>query len=110
MSTAPLQEPTYFVLTALAAGPAHGYRILQTIEELSDGRVRMRAGTLYAALDRLERDGYITLVGTESDGGPPRRSFMLTEEGRQLLHTEVDRLQANAEVGRARLREGGLAT
>ena len=109
MVAPPLHEPTYFILTALAAGPAHGYRILQTVEELSDGRVRMRAGTLYAALDRLERDGYIALVGTDSDGGPPRRSFSLTGAGRELLSAEVDRLQANAEIGRANLRLG-LAT
>jgi DNA-binding PadR family transcriptional regulator len=107
--TAPLREPTYFVLTALAAGPAHGYRILQAIDELSGGRVRMRAGTLYAALDRLERDGHIVLVGTDSDGGPPRRSFALTDSGRELLQAEVERLRANAEVGQAMLREG-LAT
>jgi PadR family transcriptional regulator, regulatory protein PadR len=107
--TAPLREPTYFVLTALATGPAHGYRILQAVEELSGGRVRMRAGTLYAALDRLERDGHIVLVGTDSDGGPPRRSFALTDRGQALLRAEVERLQANAEVGRAVLRQG-LAT
>lgn len=105
----PLREPTYFVLTALAAGPAHGYRILQAVEDLSGGRVRMRAGTLYAALDRLERDGHIAYVGTDSDGGPPRRSFALTDSGRELLAAEVDRLRANAAVGQAMLRQG-LAT
>lgn len=105
----PLREPTFFILTALAGGPTHGYRILQSIEEMSDGRVHMRAGTLYAALDRLERDGYIELVGTESDGGPPRRSFALTEEGRGLLRAEIDRLQANATIGRAML-GGEVAT
>ncbi len=107
--TSPLREPTYFVLTALAAGPAHGYRILRAVEDLSGGRVRMRAGTLYAALDRLERDGYIRFVGTDSDGGPPRRSFALTDSGRELLTAEVDRLRANADVGHAMLRQG-LAT
>ena len=61
-------------------------------------------GTLYAALERLERDGYIALDSTGSDGGPPRRSFTLTPAGRHLLADEVDRLQANAAVGRARLR------
>ena len=109
MTAPPLREPTYFILTALAAGPAHGYRILQTIEELSDGRVRMRAGTLYAALDRLERDGYIALVGTDSDGGPPRRSFTPDGGGPRAAEAEVDRLQANAAIGRAKLRDG-LAT
>lgn len=100
----PLREPTYFVLAALAPGPAHGYRIIQAIEELSDGRVTVRAGTLYAALDRLERDGFIELVGTETADGPPRRSFTLTAAGRELLADEVARLQANVEVGQASLR------
>ena len=100
----PLREPTYFVLAALAPGPAHGYRIIKSIEELSDGRVTVRAGTLYAALDRLERDGLIELVGTDTGDGPPRRSFALTTAGRDLLADEVARLQANAEVGRAGLR------
>lgn len=101
MASPPLREPTYFILTALAAGPAHGYRLLQLIDELSAGRVRLRAGTLYAALERLERDGHIELTGTASDGGPPRRSFALTPAGRRLLAGEVERLQANALVGRA---------
>ena len=104
VQTPPLREPTYFVLAALAPGPAHGYRIIQTIEELSEGRVTVRAGTLYAALDRLERDGYIELVGTETGDGPPRRSFALTAAGRDLLAGEVARLHANVEVGRASLR------
>jgi DNA-binding PadR family transcriptional regulator len=104
MTLPPLREPTYFILAALAGDPAHGYRILQSIEELSGGRVKMRAGTLYAALDRLERDGHIELVGTESDGGPPRRSFKLTGAGRDLLRAEVRRLQANAAVGQTSLR------
>ena len=100
----PLREPTYFVLASLASGPAHGYRIIQSIEDLSGGRVTVRAGTLYSALDRLERDGYIELVGTDTDAGPPRRSFALTPAGRDLLAEEVTRLQANAEVGLASLR------
>lgn len=100
----PLREPSYFILAALAPGPAHGYRIIQSIEELSGGRVTLRAGTLYAALDRLERDGYIEFVGTESGEGPPRRSFALTRAGRALLAEEVARLQANVEVGQASLR------
>ena len=102
----PLREPTFFILTALAAGPMHGYRILRWIEETSDGRVRLRAGTLYAALDRLERDGYIELIGTDSDGGPQRRSFALTVDGRRLLQDEVDRLSANASIGRSMLADG----
>lgn len=109
MSDAPLREPTYFILAALAGGPAHGYRLMQAVEEMSEGRVRLRAGTLYAALDRLERDGCIELHSEGTDGGPPRKSFALTAAGRELLEAEVARLTANAAIGRASLRPG-LAT
>ena len=51
----PLREPTFFVLTALLPAPLHGYGIIKAVEEMSDGRVRLRAGTLYAALERLEK-------------------------------------------------------
>lgn len=98
-----LQEPTYFILAALARGEAHGYRLLGAVEELSAGRVRLRAGTLYGALDRLERDGYIKLDRVESDGGPPRRSYRITAAGRKLLEAEIARLEANASIGRAQL-------
>jgi DNA-binding PadR family transcriptional regulator len=101
-----LQEPTFLILAALASGEAHGYRLLGAVEELSQGRVRLRAGTLYSALDRLERDGFIELGRVESDGGPPRRSYRITAAGRQLLEAEVARLEANATIGRAQLRHG----
>jgi PadR family transcriptional regulator, regulatory protein PadR len=101
-----LQEPTFFILAALASGEAHGYRLLAAIEELSGGRLRLRAGTLYGALDRLERDGYIQLERVESGGGPPRRSYRITDAGRTLLEAEVARLEANATVGRAQLQYG----
>jgi DNA-binding PadR family transcriptional regulator len=101
-----LQEPTFFILAALARGQAHGYRLLTAIEELSEGRLRLRAGTLYGALDRLERDGYIQLDGVEPGSGPPRRSYRITAQGRQLLENEIARLEANASVARAQLGHG----
>lgn len=108
MTDAPLREPTFFILAALADGPAHGYRLMTTIEGLSDGRVRLRAGTLYGALDRLRRDGLIEHVATETGDGPPRNSYQLTPLGRDVLTTEVARLRRNAEVGRVSLQR--LAT
>jgi DNA-binding PadR family transcriptional regulator len=101
-----LQEPTFFILAALARGQAHGYLLLRSVDELSRGRVRLRAGTLYSALDRLERDGFIELERVESDGGPPRRSYRITAAGRDLLEAEIARMEANATIGRAQLRHG----
>ena len=51
-----MQEPTFLILTALAAGAQHGYGIMTDVARISDGRVRLRAGTLYAALDRLTKE------------------------------------------------------
>ncbi|HEX8348236.1 MAG TPA: helix-turn-helix transcriptional regulator, partial [Actinoplanes sp.] len=48
-----MREPTYFILAALQDEPLHGYAIIKRAGELSDGRVRLATGTLYAALDRL---------------------------------------------------------
>ena len=53
MATRPMTEAAFFVLTALAGGPCHGYGIVNEVKELSQGRVDLRVGTLYGVLDRL---------------------------------------------------------
>jgi len=103
----PLREPTFLILTALAGAPAHGYGILRSVEDMSDGRVRLRAGTLYGALARLEGDGYVEFDHEESEGGPVRRYYRLTPPGRRLLAAEADRQAANVALVRARLRPAG---
>ncbi|MEU8608542.1 helix-turn-helix transcriptional regulator, partial [Actinoplanes sp. NPDC048791] len=52
-----MQEPTFLILTALAAQPLHGYGIVQAVSALSGGEVTLRPGTLYGALDRLDQQG-----------------------------------------------------
>jgi len=54
-----MQEATFMILTALANGSQHGYGIIIDVQEISGGRVRLRAGTLYSALDRLRADELI---------------------------------------------------
>lgn len=109
MTDRPLREPTFFILAALASGPAHGYLLMSSIEDLSDGRLKLRAGTLYGALDRLKRDGLIEHVATDTADGPPRHSYQLTTGGRARLADEVARLRANAEVGARMLINGAPA-
>jgi DNA-binding PadR family transcriptional regulator len=100
----PLREPTFLILVALADGPRHGYGIIKEVAALSEGRVQLRAGTLYGALDRLEADGHISFEGEEAGGGPIRRRYKLTDRGRDLLAQEMRRLEANLGAARARLR------
>jgi DNA-binding PadR family transcriptional regulator len=105
-----MREPTFMILTALAGGPQHGYGIMTDVQRISDGRVVLRAGTLYAALDRLARDGLIATGREEVVEGRLRRYYVISDEGTRRLAAEVTRLRRNAEVAAARLRlSGGTA-
>jgi DNA-binding PadR family transcriptional regulator len=61
----------FFVLTALAGGPRHGYGILGEVDELSQGRVRLKIGSLYGILARLAADGLIEPDREETRDGRP---------------------------------------
>ena len=93
-----MREPTYFVLAALLGGPLHGYAIMKRAEELSGGRVRLAAGTLYTALDRLTAEGHVRLVGEETVGGRVRRTYGLTESGSASLRAEARRMAEAARL------------
>jgi len=85
-----MREPTWFMLTALAgSGRLHGYGITREVERLSGGRLRLRAGTLYAALDRLTVEGLVVRVGEEVVDGRLRRYYTLSPEGGDALATEA---------------------
>lgn len=105
-----MQEATFLILTALASGSQHGYGIITDISEISGGRVRLRAGTLYTALDRLRADGLIAIEREEVVDGRLRRYYLLTSDGAAALRTEATRLRANASAALTRLRlTGGTA-
>jgi DNA-binding PadR family transcriptional regulator len=98
-----MQEATFLILTALAAGSQHGYGIITDVTGISDGRVRLRAGTLYTALDRLREDGLIEVDREEVVENRLRRYYRLTPTGSERLAEEAARLQANAHVAMSRL-------
>src|SRR5690242_9716903 len=105
-----MQEPTFFILTALAEEPRHGYGVMRAVADLSDGRITLRAGTLYAALDRLAADGLLTVDREEAVEGRLRRYYRLTRRGVGALAAEVDRLRTNADLAAARIRPAGNPT
>jgi PadR family transcriptional regulator, regulatory protein PadR len=92
----PLQEPTFFILTALTGEPRHGYAIIQAVGELSAHRVRLSAGTLYPALDRLTQEGLIAVAREEVTDSRLRRYYELTDSGAERLAVDVARQTANA--------------
>ncbi|HUZ70631.1 MAG TPA: helix-turn-helix transcriptional regulator [Candidatus Saccharimonadales bacterium] len=107
MSKRTMQEATFLILTALAAGSQHGYGIISDVAQISDGRVRLRAGTLYSALDRLRIDGLITVDREEIVENRLRRYYRLTLEGCMQLAAEAARVQSNAATALARLGPAG---
>jgi len=107
-----LTEPTFFILTALAGEPRHGYGVIEEVLEMSGGRVRLRAGTLYTALDRLVADDWVAVDREEVVDGRLRRYYRLTDRGAARLATEVERLRVTTRAAETRLRArtvGGTA-
>lgn len=83
-----LTEQMYYVLLALVQGPRHGYEIMQVTSLMTDGRVAIGAGTLYALLGRFEEEGFICLCDIQER----RKYYSLTDEGRAALQEEYARL------------------
>ena len=98
-----MREPTFLILTALAAGAQHGYGIMTDAAQISGGRVRLRAGTLYAALNRLAVEGLVEVDREEIVDARLRRYYRLTPAGHQRLAAEVDRMSRHATVAARRL-------
>jgi DNA-binding PadR family transcriptional regulator len=98
-----MQEPTFLILTALAAGPRHGYGVTQEVAELSEGTVVLRAGTLYGALDRLVEQELITVDRQEVVDGRLRRYYRLTDAGAARLAERASRLRKHAQAAESRL-------
>jgi len=95
-NAAEMREPTFLVLSALAGGRLHGYAIISAADVASAGRVQLKAGTLYTALDRLTQQGLVSPAGEEVVDGRHRRYYELTEPGADALAAEAKRQQANA--------------
>ncbi|MGD0166344.1 MAG: PadR family transcriptional regulator [Gaiellaceae bacterium] len=93
-----MRTPTYFTLAALLDGPLHGYGIIKRAAELSDSAVKMTAGTLYGALDRLSREGLVAEDRQEIVAGRARRYYRLTDEGHAALEAEAERMSKAAAV------------
>jgi DNA-binding PadR family transcriptional regulator len=98
--TIALTETTYYILLSLYR-PLHGYGIMQRAAELSDGRVRLAAGTLYGALNALVEKGWITLLPGEGR----KKEYRLTPMGLEILKKELARLRELVASGDLVLKE-----
>ena len=97
-----LTESTYYILLSLYH-PQHGYGIMQQTEQLSGGRVRLAAGTLYGALNSLCEKGWIRPLPAEQ--GSRKKEYQVTAEGLHVLKQELARLQQLVANGESILKE-----
>lgn len=90
----PLTETTYYIMLALQK-PAHGYLIMQTVEEMSLGYVRIAAGTLYGAIENLLKHQLIERIESNDSR---RKVYVLTEKGREVLLLDTKRMHHMARL------------
>lgn len=91
----PLSPAVFHILLSLADGEMHGYAIMREVERSTDGKVRMGPGTLYGAVKKLLRDGFIeeTDGPSEAQHEERRRYYRLSGLGSRVLNAELDRIR-----------------
>ncbi len=98
----PLTEAVYYILLALRK-PNHGYGITQEVEELTGKRVTLGAGTLYGAIQTLQKKGWIDIHSVDTESRK-KKEYIITEAGREVFEAEKKRLQEL--LDNAKLMEG----
>lgn len=102
VNTGALTEAVYYILLSLTT-PMHGYGIMQNVERLSGGRLKLAAGTLYGAISTMLEKGWIAAASEGADSR--KKEYVITGAGRTVLRAEYDRLCELVHNGRAVLEE-----
>ena len=97
MSNPALTEAVYYILLSLIK-PLHGYGIMQNVEQLSNGRVKLAAGTLYGAINTLLEKGWIVALSEEKESR--KKEYLITDQGKEMLRLEIVRLKELLENGK----------
>ena len=105
--SAPLKPAVFHILLALSTGARHGLGIADEVEIATDGTIRLGPGTLYRSLDEMNDRGLLERSEPPTDADPRRKYYRITDRGRELLRTEVGRLERIVAVARARGVAGG---
>ena len=102
-SRLPLTHLSYHVMLAIADRPLHGYGIIKEVAARTDGSMELEAGTLYAAIKRMNDEGLLQDAPAPQQGGDSRRRYYrLTDFGREVLEAECERLASLLAVARAK--------
>ncbi len=94
----PLTEAAYYVLISLNK-PRHGYGIMQHVKKITNGRIKIGAGTMYGNLSRMEKEGLITPVAEEDR----KKIYEISEKGKIVLKLELTRLEELLNHGKSEM-------
>jgi DNA-binding PadR family transcriptional regulator len=84
----PMTETAFYILYCLQI-PRHGYGVVQQVERLTKGEIRLAPGTMYGSLSKMEKDGVIAFVREEEK----RKLYVITPLGREVLELEIKRIR-----------------
>lgn len=84
----PMTETAFYILLCLKK-PNHGYGIVQTVERLTEGAIRLAPGTMYGSLSKMEKDGLIQFIREEDK----RKIYQITDLGLEVLQLELKRIE-----------------
>ena len=84
----PMTETAFYILFCLQK-PNHGYGVVQLVEKLTDGEIRLAPGTMYGSLSKMEKDRVIKFVKEEDK----RKIYQITDLGREVLNIELNRIK-----------------
>lgn len=84
----PMTETAFYILLCLR-NPNHGYGIVQTVEKMTDGAIKLTPGTMYGSLSKMEKDKIIHFIREEDK----RKIYQITDLGLEVLHTELKRIE-----------------
>lgn len=87
----PLTEVVFYILLAVR-NPNHGYGIIQEVEQLTKGRVVLGAGTLYGAMQTLEKKDWIRIYSVDT-ASRKKKQYVITELGKEIFEEERNRLE-----------------
>ena len=97
----PMTETAFYILLCLRE-PNHGYGIVQRVEKMTEGAVRLTPGTMYGSLSKMEKDGVIRFIREEEK----RKIYQATALGKEILQLEADRITRLYRIAQEEIRNG----
>jgi len=89
------------ILSLLQEEPMYGYQVISSLRERSKGYFDLKEGTIYPALYRLEKEGYVKSGWLQKDGRPPRNYYHITEAGKRHMEETLEEWNVMVEATRA---------